>query len=296
MKFLAFFGHLNIDVSISVSSLPAPGEARGVDALKEKYAGTAGNFAYVANSLGLDFDLYSAVGDLSHNKYIENFRELGIDTRHIEVGSGVMGPICYLPSDRKEQVAYMFQGPMNNWKASQNFEYGNYNYVNIGTGPVNEYIKIIDKENKAKIVFDPGQEIWYTYNSRTARYMVDHCHMIIMNRKEFRHLEELLDMNEEKIVEIVKNIIITEGKRGATLIENENSIFIPGLDSDQVIDTVGAGDSFRAGLYSALSRGFAMKKAVGVGNITASKAIEKNIQEFNLKFEDILKIFNSIIS
>ncbi|WP_337859922.1 carbohydrate kinase family protein [Ferroplasma sp.] len=294
MKFLAFFGHLNIDVSISVQSLPAPGQATGVKQLKEKFAGTAGNFTYVAHSLGLDFDLYSIVGNLSHKRYIQNLEETGINTEHVEIAENESGPVCYIPSDGKEQVAYMFQGPVNNWKASKNFEFGNYNYVNIGTGPVNEYIKIVSIEKRERIVFDPAQEIWYNYNSETAEYMVNHCNMIIMNRKEYAHLLELLNISSNVLASKVSNIVITEGKKGATVIQHEVETNVPGILSNNVIDTVGAGDSFRAGLYTGLWKGYNLVDAVRIGNITASKAIENNINEFNLKFDDILKILNSI--
>jgi 6-phosphofructokinase 1/ribokinase len=296
MKFLAFFGHLNIDVTLSVPSLPSPGQATGVSAFKEKFAGTAGNFAYVANALGLKFDLYSAVGLLSHEKYLDNLKKVGISTSHVDIVQEENGPICYLPSDGKEQVAYMFQGPMNNWKASKNFEYGNYTFINIGTGPVKEYMKILGSENKAKVVFDPGQEIWYTYNKESANYMVNHSNMIIMNRKEFLHLLELLDTDMGSVYKTVNNIIITEGENGATLIENGESTPIPGIKPGHIADTIGAGDSFRAGLFTALSKGYTLKDSVKIGNITASKAIENNINEFNLNFQDILKIFNSIKS
>ncbi len=296
MKFLAYFGHLNIDVSMSVSSLPTPGEARGVDMLREKFAGTAGNFAYVANSLGLDFDLYSIVGLTSHAKYLENLKEVGISIEHVDIDTGEIGPICYIPSDGKEQIAYMFQGPMNNWEASKKFEYENYLYLNIGTGPVKEYQRILSQENKARIVFDPGQEIWYTYNSETAQYMVEHSDMIIMNRKEFTHLLELLHTDYITVYGKVKDIVITEGKKGATVVEDGESTLVPAVKSDHVVDTVGAGDSFRAGLYTGLSNGFTLQDSALIGNITASKAIENNINEFNLKFKDILKMFNLIKS
>ncbi len=294
MKFLAFFGHLNIDVTMSVSSLPAPGQARGVDMLKEKFAGTAGNFAYVANALGLKFDLYSAVGGISHNKYIENLKEIGINTGYIDIMEGEYGPTCYIPSDGNEQIAYMFQGPMNKWNASKNFEYGNYIYINIGTGPVKEYMKILDREDKAKMVFDPGQEIWYTYNSESAEYMIKHSSMIIMNRKEYYHLLELVNTDSDTLYKMVDNIIITEGKNGATLVETGQPTLIPGIKPDHIEDTIGAGDSFRAGLFTALSKGYTLKDSVLIGNITASKAIENNINQFSLNFGDILKIFNSI--
>ncbi|MCL4453094.1 carbohydrate kinase family protein [Ferroplasma sp.] len=294
MKFLAYFGHLNIDVNIGVSSLPKPGEARGVTGLKEQFAGTAGNFAYVAHSLGLEFDLYSSVGGSTHVPYIEKFKELGISTEHVDIIPDAMGPICYIPSDGREQIAYMFQGPMNDWKPSVNFQYGTYKHINIGTGPVKEYIKIIEREKSADIIFDPGQEIWYTYSGETARYMVDHSHMLIMNRKEFEHLKEMTGLDEQDINRTVEDVIVTEGAEGAVLIQNGKSLRIPGYKAENINDTIGAGDSFRAGLYAALYRGVELKKAIKFGNITAAKAIENPISQFNLTYSAIYDVVSAI--
>jgi inosine-guanosine kinase (EC 2.7.1.73)/cytidine kinase (EC 2.7.1.-) len=79
-------------------------------------------------------------------------------------------------------------------------------------------------------------------------------------------------------------------------VEDGESTLVPAVKSDHVADTVGAGDSFRAGLYTGLSNGFTLQDSALIGNITASKAIENNINEFNLKFKDILKMFNLIKS
>jgi 6-phosphofructokinase 1/ribokinase len=294
MKFLAFFGHLNIDVSISVNTLPKPGEAQGIRDLKEQFAGTAGNFAYVANSLGLEFDLYSVAGGSSHIQYIEQLKKLGIDIEHVNIIPDKMGPICYIPSDGREQMAYMFQGPMDDWEPSKYFSYNNYKYINIGTGPVKEYMKIVGEEKSANITFDPGQEIWYTYSKENAKYMVDHSHMIIMNKKEFDHLKEMIDMDDRDINRIVKRIVITDGANGAMLMENGSYLRIPGFPAEHVNDTVGAGDSFRAGLYTALYHGMDIKNSIMFGNITAARAIENNISQFHLAFQDVSNILSGL--
>ncbi len=294
MKFLAIFGHLNIDVKIGVNSLPGPGEARGVTGLEEQFAGTAGNFAFVAHSLGLEFDLYSTVGKSSHSDYLKRFRELGISTEHVDIVPDKMGPICYIPSDGKEQIAYMFQGPMEDWHPSKDFKYRNYKHIDIGTGPVKEYKKIIENEKNASITFDPGQEIWYTYSPENARFMIENSQMLIMNKKEFGYLEELTGLEESEISRKIRNIIITDGPNGAILIEDGNSSIIHGIKASHVKDTVGAGDSFRAGLYTALYRGLNLKKSVMFANITAAMAIENRISEFHMTFDGVYDMLSTI--
>ena len=216
MKFLAYFGHLNIDVSMSVSSLPTPGEARGVDVLREKFAGTAGNFAYVANSLGLDFDLYSIVGLTSHAKYLENLKEVGISIEHVDIDAGEIGPICYIPSDGKEQIAYMFQGPMNNWEASKKFEYENYLYLNIGTGPVKEYQRILSQENTNKIMKDYRLTVkkYYKYNMKSRSSTgIMRKHAIRMRDQCLQHILDDYEAIKKIKMDVINEEVYKEWKQ-----------------------------------------------------------------------------------
>ncbi len=56
-------------------------------------------------------------------------------------------------------------------------------------------------------------------------------------------------------------IVLTRGARGATLISREERIDLSGKEPIQVIDTVGAGDSFTAAFVSALLRGMDLSES-----------------------------------
>ncbi len=292
MKPLAFFGHLNIDVQMSVKRLPQYGESVDVKALSENFAGTAGNFAFIANSLGLNFDLYSAISENTHSKFIKILKDRNINIDNIKIFNNDMGPICYLPSDGSEQIAYMYQGPIEKWEPSKYFEYDNYEYLHIGTGPVNEYIKIVNKNKKSKVVFDPGQEIWYMYNKENAMEMIDKSYMIIMNSNEFNYLLKLTDETREDLLKRVKYIIVTMGSEGTALYSNNCEKKFRSMHTDKIYDTIGAGDSFRAGFYSGMFNNYSIDDSIIMGNITASYAIRNKIIEFNMKYNELLDKFN----
>lgn len=294
MKPLAFFGHLNIDVQMSVRRLPQYGESVDVKALSENFAGTAGNFAFIANSLGLSFDLYSAVSENTHSKFIKILKDRNINIDKIKIFNNDMGPICYLPSDGNEQIAYMYQGPIEKWEPSKYFEYDNYEYLHIGTGPVNEYIKIVNENKKSKVVFDPGQEIWYMYSKENAMEMIDKSYMIIMNNNEFNYLLKITDETREDLLKRVKYIIVTMGSEGTMLYSNNCEKKFQPIHTDKIYDTIGAGDSFRAGFYSGIFNNYSIEDSIIIGNITASYAIRKKIIEFNMKYNEILDKFNEL--
>ncbi len=292
MKFLAFFGHINIDVKISVPRLPLKEESVGVNNVSNEFAGTAGNFAFVANALGVEFDLYSKVGSVTHMDYIKELNKRGINTEHIEIDDSI-GPICYIPTDGNEQVAYMYQGPMDSWKPSETFNY-DYKYIHLGTGPSDEYEKIARENKKSKVVFDPGQEIWYLYNKDKIINIMSRSYISMFNKNEFNYLKSLTGLSEYDLSDLCDYIIVTMGSDGASVFHNKNEFHVPAVKPDFIYDTIGAGDSFRAGFYLGIQKNYNINDSVLIGNIVASMAIRKRIIEFSENKNNVIKIFNDI--
>lgn len=89
------------------------------------------------------------------------------------------------------------------------------------------------------------------------------------------------DGDTEAHVEKIRNsgariVLITEGAVGATAYWNQGSVFVPSEKVD-LVDTVGAGDTFNAGFLSALqSTGALTKKAIAsLDQATLQKALTK---------------------
>ncbi len=283
MKFLSFFGHLNIDVKLSVSRLPLPGEAAEVKSISENFAGTAGNFAMVLNRLGVDFDLYSSASIETHKEFLEFLRRRNISTNYVKTFNEEKGPICYLTSDGNEQIAYMYQGPVySKWKPSEYFEHDCYEYIHFGTGPAEEYIKIGEKNKSSKVIFDPGQETWYMYNKEKAMKLIKISNMIIINVNEFQYLLNMINLSELDLLNYVQYIIVTRGSNGSIVYSKNGKEEFPAYNASHINDTIGAGDSFRAGFYFGLYNNYSIQDSVRLGNLVASYAIRKPIMDFSI--------------
>lgn len=61
-------------------------------------------------------------------------------------------------------------------------------------------------------------------------------------------------------------VVVKTGSTGAYYLSGEESAFVPGFPVAEVVDTVGAGDGFAAGLISALMEGRTIRDAVRRGN------------------------------
>ena len=290
-NFLAFFGHLNIDVVMRVPSLPCRGSVN-IQRHEENYGGTAGNFSVVASSLGVPFHLYSAVSQNSHGKFLEFLDSRNIDTEHIHI-SGDYGPICYSATDGKDQVYYIYQGPMDEPFSKAVFkEDSEYRWIHLGTGPQDDYINVAEN-TKGKKVFDPGQEISYRYSRDDIIRMASASSLWILNEHELSVASKILGVPEEQVIDMTPETIVTRGASGSTLYGPQGRTEIKSRKSEVVFDTIGAGDAYRAGFYLGIYRGLDMAHSCAVGSIVSGLAVQKPLQEFNYTASDIFDIFQS---
>ena len=89
-----------------------------------------------------------------------------------------------------------------------------------------------------------------------------------------------------------KNVIVSMGNRGATLITNEGEVIYSPTPDIKIINTVGAGDSMVAGFIAGLQQYGDMKKALKLG-ISAGSATSAS--KYLGTEEEILKTFNNIL-
>ncbi len=282
--FLAYLGHLNIDIIFNVPKLLSSGSIT-VENETQVYGGTLGNFAMVAAKLGLDFHPYAAVSSETHSSYLELLSSRGIDTSHVKVFDGVRGPFCYIASDRNKQLAFINQGPNRDWKPSlDNGLLDGYEILHFSTGPREEYLELARKTG-ARIVFDPSQEA-RLYNDREMKEFLSLAEIVMCNEQEY----ELMSPSMSK--DTPKTVIKTLGARGVEITNEGRKIEIRGKKVENIHDTIGAGDAFRAGFYAALYREKRLEKAVEAGIFTASAAIEAPIFDFSLRWDDIEKLLD----
>ena len=78
----------------------------------------------------------------------------------------------------------------------------------------------------------------------------------------------------ELIARGVKTVVMTLGENGALIVTESSSTHVPGI-SVEAVDTTGAGDSFNAGLATALAYGSPLENAVGFAVIAGGLAVRK---------------------
>ncbi len=133
------------------------------------------------------------------------------------------------------------------------------------------------KEKKMLTIFNPAP-----FN-KISKDVFNYCNIITPNQVEAEQLTglELKGKSDIKkamfsIADLgVSKIIITLGKKGAAVFENNKLFFSPGKNYGKAIDTTGAGDCFNGALASQLSLGKELKESVDFACSAAALSVLK---------------------
>ena len=88
-----------------------------------------------------------------------------------------------------------------------------------------------------------------------------------------------------------KAVITKCGAKGAYVTTENEEYMVPGFKVDKVVDTVGAGDGFAAGVITALMEGLPLKEAVRRGNAIGAIQVTSRGDNEGLPYPDQLKAF-----
>ncbi|MDT2849263.1 sugar kinase [Vagococcus carniphilus] len=145
------------------------------------------------------------------------------------------------------------------------------------------FVELLE-EHQIMTTFDPNlrPQLWKSKELmiETINELASHANIILpgINEGEIlmgsRDPEEIADfyLANGKATQVV---IVKLGEEGAFVKHREGESYtVPGFSVEQVVDTVGAGDGFAAGLISALMDGERMEEAVIRANATGALAVQ----------------------
>lgn len=92
----------------------------------------------------------------------------------------------------------------------------------------------------------------------------------------------------------VKTVVVKIGSKGAYAASKKEQFYSPTFHVDKIIDTVGAGDGFAAGVLSALIEGLSLKEAVCRGNAIGTIQVMNVSDNDGLPRRDELEKFMAV--
>ncbi len=269
-------GHLCNDFILTVDEYPPVGESRRVVDRQTYFGGGAANIAAGIAILGGEAELITSVGrDFTGSAYERHLKTLGIKTHLYRSETQNCSTVFMVNNRNGDQITYF------EWGAAEAFSDADppkREFIHMATGDATYNIRVAKNAQFAS--FDPGQDVKY-YSKEQLETLFENISLLICNNFELSIMQDTTGYSADDIIRAVPVAIITEGKKGSTIYEDASVTRIPAVTVDAA-DPTGAGDAYRAGLFTALKRRFDMETCCKVGAVVSSFAVERVGTQTNL--------------
>lgn len=274
---------------------------------KQHFGGTAGNIAYnlgllnigsvsLIGSVGKDFE---SLGYKDHITVFGNI-DLGVDIHEDEFTAA-----CYIVNDVKANQMIIFHGgALDRCKeldlSKKITDPELYSYAINSTQSVDAMVNFATQLYELGIpsIFDPGQ-VTPLFPKELLIDIVKKSDILIGNKFEIKKIQEKTEMTKKELLKHSRAIITTLGEDGSELMyQSDNKTYktkIPIYKPDEIKDTTGAGDGYRAGILSGLMLDMTLLDSCRLGAITASFVIETiGAQTHKYTITDVRKRFMEV--
>ena len=272
---MTFPGHFHEQIlperlaSISLSFL--------VESMSKQRGGIAPNIAYSMALLGEKPRVMATVGE-DFSDYRNWLESKGVDTALMKVIPGEFTASFFATTDRiSAQIASFYPGAMG-YSATQSIKEleAKPDLVIVSPSAPDAMMKFPAECRELGIpyLYDPSQQVLRLEGNELARDM-EGAQFLFCNDYEFGLISKKTGWSLDQMLEHVKVLVITRGKDGADLYAGGDSVHIPTVPEDEVVDPTGVGDAFRGGFLAGYSHGFDWKLCGEIGSLAAVYCLEQ---------------------
>jgi len=224
---------------------------------KVSFGGTALNIAYNMKLTNGNPLPISCVGkDFVSRDYKKHLEKCGIDLSGLVVCEEEDTAEAYIVTSKiGDQMSIFHTGALQdtcNIKIREIVKNKNVELGIVSPNPIGTMCRHAKefKELGVPFIADPGQMI-YNFAPEDLYKFISGASILIVNDYEAGLVENKL---QKKLDDIIDATIITRGERGCSIHLNNEQINIPAVKISKLVDPTGAGDAFRGGLLSGLSK------------------------------------------
>jgi len=248
-----------------------------VDSMSKQRGGIAPNIAYTMALLGGKPRVMATVGE-DFSDYRSWLEDRGVDTTLMKVVPGEFTASFFATTDQASaQIASFYPGAMG-YSATQSLkELDQKPDLVIVSPSAPEAMMKFPAECRAlgiPYLYDPSQQVLRLEGTELARDM-EGAQFLFCNDYEFGLISKKTGWSLDQILEHVKVLVITRGKDGADLYSGQDSVHIPTVPEDEIVDPTGVGDAFRGGFLAGYSHGFDWKLCGEIGSLAAVYCLEQ---------------------
>ena len=265
----------SFDKTASVNRLTT-GDVNRLYSVRVDVGGKGINVAIVLKRLGFDVRCIGCLGEENGELFLRMIKRDDISFDYLSVPGEVRTNLKLL--DESQKVVTEFNEPGVGLEESQLADFekllaekaSDSEYVvlsgRLPAGcPENTYQRCMRAVNGKKVVLDcAGDSLLYGINEKPYLIKPNLPEMEAIMRKELRTLRNVRDAAFNLIERGAQNVVVSMGKYGAMLVNNDAALFAPALPVE-ARSTVGAGDSMVGGILAGLSCGAEIQEAFRYG-------------------------------
>jgi adenosine kinase len=248
-----------------------------VDSMSRQRGGIAPNIAYTMALLGARPRVMATVGE-DFEEYRAWLESKGVDTSLMCVVPGLFTASFFATTDKASaQIATFYPGAMGQ-ASTQSIKELPFvpDLVIVSPNAPDAMMKFPAecRELGVRYLYDPSQQVLRLEGSELARDM-EGAHFLFCNDYEFGLISKKTGWSLDQVLKHVNILVITRGKDGADLYSGEDSVHIPTVPEDMIVDPTGVGDAFRGGFLAGYSRGYDWKLCGEIGSLAAVYCLEQ---------------------
>jgi adenosine kinase len=245
--------------------------------MSKQRGGVSPNIAYGMALLGEKPRVMATVGE-DFGDYRAWLESKGVDTSLMKVIPGLFTASFFATTDQASaQIASFYPGAMG-VAATQSLKdlTSIPDLVIVSPNAPDAMMKFAAESRELNIpyLYDPGQQVLRLEGGELARDM-EGAYFLFCNDYEFGLISKKTGWSLDQILEHVKVLVITRGKDGADLYVGGDSVHIPTVPEDEIVDPTGVGDAFRGGFLAGYSQGFEWKLCGEIGSLAAVYCLEQ---------------------
>lgn len=275
-------GELNVDLLLNkIGGFPEVGKEIFAKEMTLTLGSSTAIFAANAASLGAKVSFLGMVGNDDFGAFVRtSLEKRGVDTSNlIEVSTVATGLTAILNYDQdRANVTYPGAMSIMGVKDIRPEVIAQAKHVHISSiflqetlhKDIYEIVKLV-KDNGATLSmdmqFDP-EEKW-DFDYKKILPLVD---IFMPNIQELTAVTGKKNL-EEAVAEVrpyINVLVVKMGSKGSTVVTKEGEKFLPAMLNSNVVDAIGAGDSFNSGFITAFVQGKDLEYCQYLGNLTGA--------------------------
>lgn len=258
------------------------GTKNEIEAVTFSTGGGATNASVTFARLGLKSSYMGRLGhDIAGKAVLEDLAHERVNTNLVwfsdELGTGYS---TLLLAPNGERTILTYRGASSSYDlTARHFQSTkpDWFYVSSLSGDIEALEVIVNyaKKKKIKVAVNPGKGELAAKSS--FKKLLPDIEILSINKEEMEELFGTADMHTllRKANEIVPIVVVTDGPRGAYVIDRK-SIYKAGMYKDvPVIDRAGAGDAFCSGFVAMIASGETVETAITYGSANSTSVVGK---------------------